>query len=158
MNKLTLDGSAIKVLFPENSEARLILSRAVVEETIKMLSKKSIESLSQVVLEEITPLINEHRAVAREEAKKVASGYFGGPTLTKEVQESIKRAVDIKLQIEVNNVIKSTLKNLFDTINFEELAEKYFNDNKDRLLEPFNRTLNNTFVAKLNQLIKNEIG
>lgn len=148
--QIKLDAHALRELFPEGSEARVILARSVVEEIVKSLKGKTISSVTADVLAEMKPHLEE---IKREMVNHVGTLVTGGhwnKVLTDEAKQMIKNNAKLFIDDQVTNLVLSSVG--------DYISDKEKVDNRIEHIISQKMALTDQFINhRVNQLILNRV-
>lgn len=153
---IKLDASAIRELFPEGSEARLELSRAVIAETIRKMDTKIISQLTKVMADEMKPVLDEMEKRSRENAATLLENKSYGLPLTDGVKEKIKTLISYHFGSQIEQAAKSALEPILaDQKKIDERLE-YVVDTKLKAADAYiSQKASQLLSAKIDAIIKN---
>lgn len=118
---IKLDSSAMNTLFPEGSQARIDLARAVIVNTIESLDKKAIACITNDVLKEMQPYFDIIDRTVREANREQIQIQFGSVKLDDKLTSTIRN----ECRDRFNGVLKSVVNDSLETIiqNHKELID-----------------------------------
>ncbi len=153
---IKLDASAIRELFPEGSEARLELSRAVVAETIRKMDTKIINQLTKVMAEEMKPVLNEMENQARIYSNNLLEQNRYDKPLSETAKARVKSFIEVHFESVIQRLVKEKLESL--TANQQKIDERieYIVDSKLKASDAYiSQKANQLLTAKIDAIIKN---
>lgn len=153
---IKLDASAIRELFPEGSESRLELSRAVIAETIRKMDSKIIGQLTKAMTEEMKPVLDQMETEARDYANKLLDQGFYDKPLSEATKEKIKTFIGFHFGSLIEQAAKSALEPLLaDQKKIDDKLE-YIVDSKLKASNAYiSQKANQLLAAKIDAIINN---
>jgi hypothetical protein len=128
---IRLDRNAIDALFPDGSEARVELQRAVLSTVIKQsMHVKSPAQIEAMIEKELTVIHADTRKLVAESSASVAKEWFqsswGNHFLTSDRKQCIRKAVEDSMAEHVSESIKSAVSASRESVVFRasKIAER----------------------------------
>ena len=153
---IKLDASAIRELFPEGSEARLELSRAVVAETIRKMDTKIIGQMTKVMTDEMKPVLDEMSTKAKLKARDLLESKGYSWILSENTKQQIEQTVNFMFSDRIESIVKARLETIVASQKTVDEKLAYVVDTKLKSSDAYiSQKANQLLAAKIDAIINN---
>lgn len=117
---IRLDKSALEALFPEGSQARLDLTRAVTAQMVRLVVEKDTTTVRNI-------LLDQGQRIAIEALKDMGiqePNYFGAVQISESAKQAIREEAVRQANAELNLTVREAIVKRLDELDSQDLQER----------------------------------